>query len=112
MINLRKYQVHMKLQIKFKVLEPTAFGPWLAAFKKLFSPEELDQDINDIYPDEIKEDSEKITELRDKINEINTRLLHVNGEIEGKEEIEEELSKLEKKWQILPVKHYLFYQIR
>ncbi|HJD57829.1 MAG TPA: hypothetical protein LFV92_01080 [Rickettsia endosymbiont of Ceroptres masudai] len=31
----------MKLKEDFKKLESTAFGPWLAAFKKLFSEEEL-----------------------------------------------------------------------
>ncbi|WP_241773770.1 hypothetical protein [Rickettsia asembonensis] len=38
----------MKLKEDFKKLESTAFDPWLAAFKKLFSEEELEEEILNI----------------------------------------------------------------
>ncbi|MCC8369875.1 MAG: hypothetical protein LN566_00590 [Rickettsia endosymbiont of Stiretrus anchorago] len=89
MINLRKYQVHMKLQEKFKLLEPTAFGPWLAVFKKLFLSEELAQDIEQIQPDELKEYNTKIRELKDERTKLNYELIPTN-------EISKEIVQLEK----------------
>ncbi|MGI4752187.1 MAG: hypothetical protein ACRYE8_00465 [Janthinobacterium lividum] len=89
MINLRKYQVHMKLQEKFKLLEPTAFGPWLAVFKKLFLSEELAQDIEQIQPDELKEYNTKIRELKDERTKLSYELIPTN-------EIRKEIVQLEK----------------
>jgi|GEM_PF-2761159 len=96
----------MKLGEYFEKLGRAAFGPLIPAFRKLFLLKELDQDIIDIYPEEIKEDSKKIIELKDKINKTDVRLLHVNGLVETKElKIEkEELSKLEKKVANVPCK--------
>lgn len=34
----------MKLETRFKALERTAFGPWLAAFKNFFTKKDLEQD--------------------------------------------------------------------
>lgn len=61
----------MKLRAKFEVLEKTAFGRWLAAFKKLFSVEELEQEIDKIQPDELKEYDKKISELNDEKMRLN-----------------------------------------
>ncbi|WP_341794279.1 hypothetical protein [Rickettsia endosymbiont of Rhinocyllus conicus] len=80
----------MKLQEKFKLLEPTAFGPWLAAFKKLFLSEELAQDIEQIQPDELKEYNTKISELKDERTKLNYELIPTN-------EISKEIAQLEKK---------------
>ncbi|WP_245969137.1 hypothetical protein [Candidatus Rickettsia colombianensi] len=38
----------MKLKEYFKKLESKAFGPWLAAFKKLFTEKELEEEILNI----------------------------------------------------------------
>ncbi|HJD60498.1 MAG TPA: hypothetical protein LFW20_07740 [Rickettsia endosymbiont of Omalisus fontisbellaquei] len=76
----------MKLKEYFEKLESTAFGPWLAAFKELFSKEELEEETLNIK----QKESEKL-----EVNKKDLVVLSNNViEIEGKEIIEQEISRV------------------
>lgn len=90
----------MKLKEKFKLLKSTAFGPWLAAFKELFLPEELEQEIEKIQPDELKEYDKKINKLKNERINLSYELIPTN-------EISKEIARLEKESKNIPCKALL-----
>lgn len=90
----------MKLQKKFELLKSTAFGQWLNTFEKLFLPKELEQEIEKIQPDELKEYDKKINELKDERINLSYELIPTN-------EINKEIARLEKEAKNIPCKALL-----
>ncbi|ALN40948.1 hypothetical protein ASQ44_01665 [Rickettsia rhipicephali] len=76
----------MKLKEYFKKLESTAFGLWLAAFKKLFSKEALEEEILNI---KLKESEKQEVNKKDLVILSNNVI-----EIEQKDTIEHEISRV------------------
>lgn len=76
----------MKLKEYFKKLESTAFGLWLAAFKKLFSKEALEEEILNI---KLKESEKQEVNKKDLVILSNNVI-----EIEQKDTIEHKISRV------------------
>ncbi|WP_041405452.1 hypothetical protein [Rickettsia rhipicephali] len=76
----------MKLKEYFKKLESTAVGLWLAAFKKLFSKEALEEEILNI---KLKESEKQEVNKKDLVILSNNVI-----EIEQKDTIEHEISRV------------------
>ncbi|MFV9930318.1 MAG: hypothetical protein AB8U82_05685 [Rickettsia endosymbiont of Haemaphysalis japonica] len=76
----------MKLKEYFKKLGSTAFGLWLAAFKKLFSKEALEEEILNI---KLKESEKQEVNKKDLVILSNNVIA-----IEQKDTIEHEISRV------------------
>ncbi|AXU06898.1 hypothetical protein [Rickettsia japonica] len=76
----------MKLKEYFKKLESTAFGPWLAALKKLLSKEALEEERLNI---KLKESEKQEVNKKDLVILSNNVI-----EIEQKDTIEHEISRV------------------
>lgn len=76
----------MKLKEYFKKLESTAFGPWLAAFKRFFTEKELEEEIANI---KLKESEKQEVNKKDLVILSNNVI-----EIEQKDTIEHEVSRV------------------
>jgi len=68
----------MKLKEYFEKLESTAFGPWLAAFKKLFSKEELNGELSEVQDKKKNEEKffDNVKQALDKI-QVNMEIIRL-----------------------------------
>ncbi|BBJ32179.1 hypothetical protein RAS_12880 [Rickettsia asiatica] len=68
----------MKLKEYFEKLESTAFSPWLAAFKKLFSKEELNGELSEVQDKKKKEEKffDNVKQALDKI-QVNMEIIRL-----------------------------------
>jgi hypothetical protein len=68
----------MKLKEYFEKLESTACGPWLAAFKELFSKEELNGELSEVQDKKKKEEKffDNVKQALDKI-QVNMEIIRL-----------------------------------